>query len=80
MPEFLENVADSAIGTYHGNTGGGFGGRDTRSVSISSPEIPDEFTKNLMIFRFLPDSLEIVAQYSASLMVVLYLFLTSICV
>ncbi|XP_071840649.1 ATP-dependent RNA helicase vasa-like isoform X2 [Apostichopus japonicus] len=31
VPEFLENVADSAIGTYHGNTGGGFGGRDTRS-------------------------------------------------
>ncbi|XP_041475797.1 probable ATP-dependent RNA helicase DDX4 isoform X10 [Lytechinus variegatus] len=30
VPEFLEEAADSAIGTYHGNAGGSFGGRDTR--------------------------------------------------
>ncbi|XP_071483920.1 ATP-dependent RNA helicase DDX4-like [Diadema antillarum] len=30
IPEFLEAAADSAVGTYHGNAGGSFGGRDTR--------------------------------------------------
>ncbi|XP_033636475.1 ATP-dependent RNA helicase DED1-like isoform X2 [Asterias rubens] len=30
VPEFLENAADSAVGTFHGNAGGSFGGRDTR--------------------------------------------------
>nr|BAJ07808.1 putative vasa protein [Anneissia japonica] len=30
VPDFLEGVADSAVGTYHGSSGGTFGGRDTR--------------------------------------------------
>ena len=33
VPDFLENAADSAVGTYHGGAGGSFGGRDTRRVS-----------------------------------------------
>ena len=28
VPDFLENAADSAVGTYHGGAGGSFGGRD----------------------------------------------------
>ncbi|XP_063963210.1 uncharacterized protein LOC129271580 isoform X2 [Lytechinus pictus] len=30
VPEFLEEAAESALGTYYGNAGGSFGGRDTR--------------------------------------------------
>ncbi|XP_071952611.1 ATP-dependent RNA helicase DDX4-like isoform X2 [Antedon mediterranea] len=30
VPDFLEVVGDNAVGTYHGSSGGSFGGRDTR--------------------------------------------------